>query len=99
MLLGSALLMTLQGCARPLVEAPPPRTIGVAVKDTPPAELIRCPDRPEGFPTDEGSWAVVPPAIRAAAIRLATAFAASTAQLERLIEWESPGACAPEGVE
>lgn len=89
--------MALPGCARQLAETPPPKTVAVAVTDTPPADILRCPARPAGFPTDEGSWAIVPAEIRAAARRLAEAFAVNTGQLERLIEWQSGEPCAAFG--
>lgn len=82
----------LPGCARPVLEtlpAPPP--VVVRIKDTPPAELTRCPTRPEGFPED--TVAVMPAPVRDAVIRLARAFATATSRLERLIEWTRPGAC------
>lgn len=63
------------------------------IRDTPPADLIACPDAPAGFTEDQAAWAIMPPPVRAAAIRLAAAYAATRAQLARLIEWQSPGAC------
>ncbi|RJF94143.1 hypothetical protein D3876_00915 [Sphingomonas cavernae] len=63
------------------------------VKDTPPADLLICPEKPEGFPVD--AEATMPAPVRAAAIRLGRAYAAVYGQLVRLIEWEQPGACAP----
>ncbi|USI72717.1 hypothetical protein [Sphingomonas morindae] len=62
------------------------------MRNTPPAELLRCPEPPPGFPEDEA--ATVPAPVRAAAIGLATAYAAIAAQLGRLIDWTAPGACA-----
>lgn len=85
--------MALPGCARQLADTAPPKTVGIAVIDTPPAEILRCPARPEGFPTDADSWAIVPAQIRAAARRVAEAFAANTGQLERLIEWQRGEPC------
>lgn len=67
-----------------------PKPVAVRVKDTPPAELLRCPERPEGFP---GTGAVIAPETRAAIIRLARAYALTLAQLLRLIDWSAPGAC------
>jgi len=61
------------------------------VKDTPPAELLACPEPVEGFPEDASAGMTAP--VRAATIRVVTALAAVTAQLGRLIEWNSPGAC------
>ena len=64
----------------------------IRVKDTPPADLTACPVRPIGFPID--AEATMPPAVRAAAIRLAQAYAATVDQLERLIAWTAPAPCA-----
>lgn len=89
------LLTTLQACAGrvpdpvPIAAAPPP--VVVKVKDTPPSDLTACPDRPAGFPAD--AVAVMPAPVRNAVMRLARAFAANTARLERLIEWTAPGSC------
>ncbi|PZO91511.1 MAG: hypothetical protein DI623_03035 [Sphingomonas sanxanigenens] len=86
--------MTLAGCSRPGAEAPAPPA-AIAIRETPPAELLRCASRPVGFPVDE--QATIPPAARAAAERLARAFAASAGQLDRLINWVAPGSCAGAG--
>ncbi|WP_232476151.1 hypothetical protein [Flavisphingomonas formosensis] len=82
----------LAGCAhRP---AEPPHTVAVAIRDTPPAELTRCPVAPEGFPTDASATISEP--VRAAAIRLATAYRALADQLARLIAWTAPATpCSP----
>lgn len=61
------------------------------VKDSPPADLLVCPASPAGFPEDQA--AAIPPAVRDAAVRVLTAYHAVSTQLERLIEWNSPGAC------
>ena len=37
----------------------------------------------------------LPTAVRAAIIRLARAFAGNAAQLDRLINWQTPGTCPP----
>ena len=98
-LIGSMLSTMLPGCApRERIRlvptpAPPPIVKVVTVKDVPPAELLACPVRPEGFPTDTQS--AMPEAVRAAIIRLARAFAANSAQLDRLIDWTKPGSCKP----
>lgn len=73
------------------VEKPVPVAVPVAV--APPAELMRCADRPEGLPEDPAIIAQIPTSVRAGIIRLARAFGANAAQLDRLIEWNSPGAC------
>lgn len=83
----------LPGCARRAVEVPVPTPVPVAVpvKDTPPAELLACPEAPAGFPLD--AEAQMPDGVRAAAIRLARAFRARGDQLVRLIRWHDPEAC------
>jgi hypothetical protein len=73
------------------VPVPKPAPVAVAVKDTPPAELLACPVTPEGFPAD--AEAQMPTGVRAAAIRLAQAFRARGDQLVRLIRWHDPEAC------
>lgn len=70
--------------------------VAVPVKDTPPAELTRCAARPEGLPEDPALYATIPTAVRAGIIRLATAFGANAAQLDRLVNWEQPGSCPAE---
>ena len=62
---GLMLSIMLAGCAHDSAE--PPRTVAIAVRDVPPAELTTCPVPPEGFPVDQA--ATMPPAVRAAAIR------------------------------
>jgi hypothetical protein len=83
----------LQGCSRAHVNSAPPAPVAIPV-DThakAPSELLRCPERPEGFPA--GAWAVMPEAVREAAIRLAQAFSANADRQTRLIEWESGKPC------
>ena len=82
----------LGACAHPIADAPSP-VVAIPIRDTPPAELTACPTAPIGFPADEESWAVLPPAIRDATIRLAAGYAATRDQLGRLIGWVAPGAC------
>ena len=67
--------------------------VAVKVKDTPPAELLRCADRPTGLPEYPALVAQIPTKIRAGIIRLAKAFGANAAQLDRLIDWNAPGTC------
>ena len=67
--------------------------VAVPVKDTPPAELLRCADRPAGLPEDDDVVAQIPTRARAGIIRLARAFGANASQLDRLIEWAAPGTC------
>lgn len=61
------------------------------VKETPPAELIRCPVAPVGLPA-EGE-AAIPPAWRAAIIRLAKSRAEVADQLGRFIAWHTGAPC------
>nr|WP_245842586.1 hypothetical protein [Sphingomonas laterariae] len=62
------------------------------MNDPPPADLILCPQAPEGFPTDAA--AQIPAPVRAAMKRIAAFSAATHDQLVRLIRWHVPGACA-----
>lgn len=82
--------MTLPGCA---VSPPVARSVPVAVeiRDTPPAELLRCPIAPVGYPAD--AEATMPAAVRAATIRMATALRDTRDQLLRLIGWHDAAAC------
>ncbi|MFA6607556.1 MAG: hypothetical protein WCS75_11210 [Sphingomonas sp.] len=86
------LSMTLAGCARHAgeIRAEVPKPVAVVVKDTPPAELLRCPESTEGFPQAD---AVMARPTRAAIIRLAKAYAGLRSQLERLIDWNAPKHC------
>lgn len=93
-LIGLALLTALVACARPDREPPAPAVLAVPVKDSPPADLLACPAAIQGFPLDE--TAMMPPAVRMAATRLATGYAGIRAQLVRLIEWHRPVACGAE---
>lgn len=63
----------------------------VKVKDTPPAELLRCPDLPEGFPLAEVGQ--LSTASRAAAIRIGKALGLNAGRLRRLVNWLQPGSC------
>lgn len=65
--------------------------MAIEVRDTPPAELLTCPERPDGFPV--GIAAVMPKAVREATVRLAQSYAEVTSQLERLIAWHAPNSC------
>lgn len=89
MLIGSMLSIGLQGCGRKVVEATPPPVV-VKVKDTPPADLLQCPQPPAGIPA--GVTATIPAPARAALIDLASAYRAAVAQLRRLIDWHDPPA-------
>ncbi len=70
-----------------------PVPVAVVVKDTPPAELTRCAERPDGLPEDAALLAQIPTRARAGIIRLAKAFALNASQLDRLIAWNEPGSC------
>ena len=86
--------MTLPGCAARRVEVPGPVRevpVTVTIKDTPPADLLKCPETPEGAPED--AIAQIPTSARAAMIRLAKAFRVNTGRLRRLMNWHQPGAC------
>jgi len=89
--------MALQACAHrgtePVPTALVPDPVAVVVKATPPAELLRCATRPAGIPEDPALIAQIPTAVRAGIIRMATAFGANAAQLDRLIDWNAPGSC------
>lgn len=92
-MLGSTLSIGLAACATRPSAKPPVVAVKVGAPP-PPADLIACPIAPEGFPTDE--VAILPPAVRASAIRLAKAYAATASQLTRLIDHTVPGTCARE---
>ncbi len=92
---GLLLSTALPGCVRPepvLVDKPVP--VAVVVKDTPPAELTKCADRPAGLPEDKALLAQIPTPVRSAIIRVARAFADNAARLDRLINWNVAGTCA-----
>lgn len=61
------------------------------VRETPPAELTRCPVAPRGLPTE--GQAVIPPAWRAGIGRLAVSHGRILDQLNRLIAWNTGAAC------
>jgi len=93
--IGFALSTALPACARH-AEAPPaltPPPIVVKVKDTPPANLLICAERPDGLPEDPPLIAQIPTKIRAGIIRLARAFAANADRADRLVNWNAPGTC------
>lgn len=86
----------MQACAHrpaePLtIEKPVP--VAVPVKDKPPAELLRCAERPEGVPEDKTLIAQIPTRVRAGIIRMARALGSNADQLDRLINWSAPGSC------
>lgn len=94
-----ALSIILQGCATTGLKppVPPPTVVAVKVEDLPPADLLRCPEPPAGFPA--GAAAVMPADVRAALIRLASGYGQLSDQLVRLIEYVAPGSCSPPPVE
>ncbi|MEH3040044.1 MAG: hypothetical protein PGN21_08265 [Sphingomonas paucimobilis] len=65
--------------------------VAVEVRDTPPAELLRCPVALVGYPAD--AEATMPAGVRAATIRMATALRDTRDQLLRLIGWHDATAC------
>ncbi|WP_236553106.1 hypothetical protein [Sphingomonas sp. 8AM] len=71
--------------------------VAVPLKITPPAELLTCAERPDGLPEDPQLVAQMPTRLRAGVIRLARAFATAAGRLDRLIDWNAPGTCAPAG--
>ncbi len=74
-----------------VVEKPVPQPI--VVRDTPPAALARCADRPDGLPEDDGLIAQIPTPVRGALIRIARALRDNADRLDRLVNWASPGTC------
>jgi hypothetical protein len=91
--------MALPACAR-RSETPPAvvsTPIVVKVKDTPPAELLTCAERPAGLPEDADLIAQIPTKIRAGIIRLARAFAGNADRADRLVNWNAPGTCGKKG--
>lgn len=99
MLTGLLLSTALPACALlPIkhVEVEKPVPVAVPIKDTPPAELLRCAERPEGVPEDKTLIAQIPTRARAGIIRMARALGANADQLDRLVNWNSPGTC-PKG--
>lgn len=61
------------------------------VKETPPAELLRCPVLARGLPTS--GEAVIPPAWRAGITDLARVYAATRDHLDRLIRFNGGEGC------
>jgi len=96
--IGFALSTALLACAP---RAEPPAVVStpivVKVKDTPPAELLACAERPAGLPEDPALIAQIPTAIRAGIIRLARAFAGNADRADRLVNWNAPGSCGKPG--
>ena len=93
--IGSLLSTALPGCAQRVVEVPidKPVPVAVAIERTPPAELTRCAERPQGLPEDPALIAQIPTTVRAGIIRMARAFAGNASQLDRLVNWHTPDTC------
>jgi hypothetical protein len=84
--------MMLQACATDPAPAPvEPVVVVRTVKETPPAELTRCPTLPRGLPTE--GQAQIPETWRAGIGRLAVSHGAVVDQLRRLIAWNTGEAC------
>lgn len=83
--------MTLPACAPRVAEAPAPQVIVREVRETPPAELTRCPTPPLGLPADQ--VATLPPTVRQGVIRLARYAGELAAQLNRNIAWSTGEPC------
>lgn len=85
--------MMLLGCATADPVPPPAEPVVVVrtVRETPPAELTRCPIAPRGLPTE--GQAVIPPEWRAGIGRLAISHGHVMAQLNRLIAWNTGTPC------
>jgi hypothetical protein len=73
----------------------PPQVVAAAVKDTPPADLLVCPQPARAFPTD--TVAVLPRALRGPLQGLAIDYRDLFDRQVRLINWISPGACPARG--
>ena len=89
--LGFALSTALLACAPRVAEAPAPQVIVREVRETPPAEIVRCPTPPEGLPADQ--VATLPAPLRQGVIRLALYAGGLAAQLNRNIAWSTGEAC------
>jgi len=83
----------LAGCSR-TIEHRPADVVAVAVKDTPPADLLVCPEPPPAFPTDQ--VATIPLPLRTALRGLVLHDRDERVLRRRLIEWIIPGTCKPE---
>ena len=84
----------LPGCARHAIELPAdtPSVNAVKVEDTPPAELVACPQVFDGFPEGPAE-ADMPAEVRAAIVRLARGYRVTVDQLRRLIAWNTGKPC------
>lgn len=94
MAIGLGLSTSLAACAHraPELSVPqPPQVVAVPLRDSPPADLMICAQRPEGFPED--LMATMPAGIRDATVRVVAALKADADRLDRLVNWHTPGAC------
>jgi hypothetical protein len=92
---GLLLSTTLLGCAKPPAVAPPPEVVVRTVRETPPAELLRCPAAVPGLPTDGG--ASIPADWRAGIRRMAKSRGDLFDQVSRLIQFHTGEACGAGG--
>lgn len=90
---GLLLSIALPGCSRKPIETTPPPPVAVEVRDPPPADVLRCPEKPAGIPA--GVSATIPAPARQALIDIAGAYKAAVTQLERLISWHRPATPCP----
>lgn len=94
-LAGLLLSTSLAGCGGNAAGAAAPREPVVVVREvreTPPAELLRCPAPVRGLP--EQGEATIPPGWRAGIIGMAQALRDRSDQLGRLIQWHTGEGCA-----
>ena len=90
--IGLLLSTTLLACAStPAPAAPPPEVVVRTVRETPPAELLRCPVATPGLPTDGG--AMIPADWRAGIRRLAKSRGDLFDQVSRLIQFHTGEPC------
>jgi len=92
--IGLALSTSLGACAHraPKLETPVhTQVIAVPLKETPPADLMVCAQRPDGFPED--LVATMPLGIRDAAKRVMKALKDDADRLDRWVNYHAPGSC------
>lgn len=89
---GLLLSTVLAGCSHP-IEHRPAEVVALPVNDTPPADLLVCPEPPTAFPTDQ--VATIPAPLRAALRGLVLHDRDQRIRLRRLIDWLVPGTCTP----
>ncbi|PVX30972.1 hypothetical protein DD559_17905 [Sphingomonas pokkalii] len=81
------------GCS-PRLEHRPAEIVAVPVKDTPPANLLACPEPPPAFPTDQ--VAILPAPLRTALKTLVLHDRDQRVRFRRLVAWIAPGTCPTE---